>query len=194
MTIPYVPGLSEKVRRVARKYKICTAFKTRNTIRQHLVQTKPKNGTQDTKNCIYSIKCECNRQYIGETKRPLNIRIKEHKNNVRLGLVDKSKIAEHIWSENHKFNWEEAKIIHRESNLYKRKIIEASYIKLTDNPISQSSIEVRPLWLPLLKKELKFDYNIPITNKQAEILPVESPRGVVTRSRARKLTNNRPLP
>ena len=90
MAIPYVPGLSEKIRRVGRKYNIRTAFKTQNTLRQSLVKTKPKNGTQESKNCVYSIKCNgCSGEYIGQTKRPLNVRIKEHRDNTRKGLVEK---------------------------------------------------------------------------------------------------------
>ena len=52
-------------------------------------------------------------------------------------------------------NFNEAKIVHREPHFFKRKLIEASYIKLSDQPISQSSVEIRPLWLPILNKELK---------------------------------------
>ena len=34
-------------------------------------------------------------------------------------------------------------------------MIEASYIKLADQPNSKPSVEIRPPWLHLLKKELK---------------------------------------
>lgn len=37
MIMTYVPKLSEKDRRVARKYKIKTIFKSENTIRKHLI-------------------------------------------------------------------------------------------------------------------------------------------------------------
>jgi predicted GIY-YIG superfamily endonuclease/uncharacterized protein (UPF0335 family) len=169
MSIPYVPGLSEKIRRVGRKFNIRTAFKTQNTLRQSLVKTKPRNGTQESKNCVYSIKCSCSREYIGETKRPLNVRIKEHKENTKKGLTEKSKIAQHCWSENHNMLWDEASIIHREPHFYKRKVIEASYIKLADQPISQSSVEIRPLWLPVLKNELKRREPKPLSNNQDKI-------------------------
>lgn len=53
-------------------------------------------------------------------------------------------------------NWNEAKIIHREPHFYKRKLIEASYIKITEQPISQPSVEIRPVWLPIIKEELEF--------------------------------------
>jgi len=185
MSIPYVPGLSEKIRRVARKYKIRTAFKTQNTLRQSLVKTKPKNGTQGTKNCVYRINCsDCSRPYYGETKRPLNIRIKEHRDNTRKGLVDKSKIAHHCWSENHQMNFNEAKIVHREPHFFKRKLIEASYIKLSDQPISQSSVEIRPLWLPILNKELKRRENEVMTTIKETNEPKNS-HSMETRSKAR---------
>lgn len=35
-------------------------------------------------------KCECDRQYIGATEKPLNIQISKQKNNMRLRVVDKS--------------------------------------------------------------------------------------------------------
>lgn len=155
INIPYVPKLSEKIRRIARKYKIKTSFKSDNTLRQHLTKVKPRNEEQASKNCIYSIKCECEGEYIGETKRPLKVRINEHKRNTKNGETTYSKLAKHAWENEHKFKWEEAKILHHETHYYKRKFVEGALIKLHDNPISQSSIEVRPLWVPLLKKHLE---------------------------------------
>lgn len=155
INIPYVPKLSEKIRRVARKYKIKTAFKSSNTLRQQLTKVKPKNEEQASKNSIYSIKCECDGEYIGESKRPLKVRLNEHKRNTKNGETAKSKLAKHAWDNDHKFRWEEAKILHHETHYYKRKFIEGALIKLHDNPISQSSIEVRPLWVPLIKEHFK---------------------------------------
>ena len=187
MSIPYVPGLSEKIRRVGRKYKIRTAFKTQNTLRQSLVKTRPKNGTQDSKNCIYSIKCSCSREYIGETKRPLNVRINEHKQNTRQGLIDKSKIANHCWSENHNMIWEDARIIHREPHYFKRKLIEASFMKITDQPISQPSVDIRPLWLPIIKNELKLkkSQNDSKLGDNSKSKPKERTHQMVLRSKKR---------
>jgi hypothetical protein len=72
----------------------CTA------LRSILAKTKPENETQDTKNCVYNIPCECGKKYsIGETGRPLNTRITEHKRNTKMGEIFKSKIAEHSWDE-----------------------------------------------------------------------------------------------
>jgi hypothetical protein len=64
IVIPYVPSTSEKIRRIARQYNIRTAFKTNNTLRSHLTKTKPKRDYQETKNCIYSIRCQCDREKL----------------------------------------------------------------------------------------------------------------------------------
>ena len=119
----------------------------------------------ETKNCIYCLDCQCGRQYIGETKRPFNVRLKEHISNVRKGNTEESRIADHAWSEDHRMNWEKAKIIHHgEKNYFKRKLIEASFMSLAKNPISKPSVEIKPLWLPLIREELeipKADTNNP---------------------------------
>ena len=155
MSIPYIPKVSEKIRRIARKYKIKTAFKTQNTLRQHLTKVKPANEEQDSRNCVYSVKCECSRQYIGETGRPLQTRIKEHMRNTKIGDTVNSKLAKHVHENNHKVSWKETAILHKEPHYYKRKFIEASLIKLDSSTISQSSIEVRPVWVPMLREHLE---------------------------------------
>ncbi|KAI8493884.1 hypothetical protein Bbelb_282310 [Branchiostoma belcheri] len=74
ITIPYVKGVSEKLRRIFQNFNIATNFKPHSTLRQRLVHPKdrPHKGTKA--NVIYRLKCEepnCNNTYIGETSRPL---------------------------------------------------------------------------------------------------------------------------
>ncbi|KAI8490653.1 hypothetical protein Bbelb_314460 [Branchiostoma belcheri] len=74
ITIPYVQGVSEKLRRIFQNFNIATNFKPHSTLRQRLVHPKdrPHKGTKA--NVIYRLKCEepnCNNTYIGETSRPL---------------------------------------------------------------------------------------------------------------------------
>jgi hypothetical protein len=40
--------------------------------------------------------------YIGETSRPLEVHIKKHKHNLRQGLLEKSRLAQHAYEEDHK--------------------------------------------------------------------------------------------
>ena len=88
-----------------------------------------------------------------------------------------SKLAKHAWDHEHRFQWDQTKILHTESHYYKRKLIEAPRIKLTENPISQSSIDIRPLWIPHLKRHFDQKTNPykPGNNNTNKNLPVLNP-------------------
>jgi hypothetical protein len=90
VVIPYVKGVSEKFRRIGNRYNIRTIFKTSHTIRRAIMKTRPDRDLLETRHCIYSIPCEYGRCYIGETGRPLGVRLKEHQYNLKQGLLDKS--------------------------------------------------------------------------------------------------------
>jgi len=79
-------------------------------------------------NVIYKIGCKnCDATYIGQTKKQLRIRIKEHKNNIKQDQSKHSVISEHII--NHSFDWDNAKILDCESKFYKRITSEMIHIK-----------------------------------------------------------------
>jgi predicted GIY-YIG superfamily endonuclease len=109
--IPYVKAISEKFRRIGERCNIKTVFKTRQTLRSFLTRTRPHREVQDMRKCIYSIACECGRCYIGETGRPLVVRIREHMNNLKQGLMEKSRLAKHAYEEGHRVQWKEAKAV-----------------------------------------------------------------------------------
>ena len=104
-----------------------------------------------TKNVIYQIPCECGKCYIGETLRPLETRIAEHKKCCKEGN-SVSGVAEHMWSERHNILWDKIGILDKETGWTKRKIKEAMHINLSDNAFSQPSIQPSDTWLPLLEK------------------------------------------
>jgi hypothetical protein len=62
VVIPYVKGISEKFKRIGNKYNIKTIFKTKHTLRNIFIRTKPDTKSQlQIRHCIYSIPCECGR-------------------------------------------------------------------------------------------------------------------------------------
>ncbi|XP_045477888.1 uncharacterized protein LOC123683035 [Harmonia axyridis] len=153
--IPYVKGLSEKLRRIGNRYGVRTAFQTKNTVRANLTKVKPDNENQRTKNCIYEIPCECGRSYIGETKRPLDTRVKEHQKLARLGETEKSRLVQHAWDEEHRIKWDEASIISKEERSKRRKLKEAAFMAITPNPISMPSLEIKEVWAPIIRSDLR---------------------------------------
>jgi hypothetical protein len=69
--IQYVKGDSEKFKRIANRYNIRKIFETKHTLRSSLMKMRPERDRQQMAQCVYSIPCECDRSYTGETGRPL---------------------------------------------------------------------------------------------------------------------------
>jgi hypothetical protein len=87
--IPYVKCISEKFRRAGDRFSLRTIFKIKNTIHGTLMKIGLVRDAQQTKQRVYSIPCSCARCYIGDTSRPLEVCIKEHKYNLTQGLLEK---------------------------------------------------------------------------------------------------------
>jgi hypothetical protein len=71
------------------------------------MKTRPERDPQQTAQCV----CECGRSYIGETGRPLAVRFREHRHNIKDSLLEKSKVAQHPYEEDHISGWDEARIL-----------------------------------------------------------------------------------
>ncbi|KAI8480411.1 hypothetical protein Bbelb_418690 [Branchiostoma belcheri] len=132
ITIPYVQGVSEKLRRIFQNFNIATNFKPHSTLRQRLVHPKdqPHKGTKA--NVIYRLKCEepnCNNTYIGETSRPLKVRYKEHCRPSANGYS--SAIFHHLQhNHGHSFKLESTDILDRETRWWERGVKEAIYERM----------------------------------------------------------------
>ena len=89
--------------------------------------------------------------YIGESCRRLGKRIDEHKKAVK--TYDQSNgVAKHAWENSHRPNWDEVRILDRETHWYKRKIKEALHMQLNKKAFSEPSAKPSNIWLPLLRK------------------------------------------
>ena len=96
ITIPYLQGLSETIRRILGEHKIEVRFKPHTTLRQILVKPKDPTPITSRKGVVYSIPCaDCNKCYLGQSGRSLSCRIEEHRRAVISGDMNASAIAEH---------------------------------------------------------------------------------------------------
>jgi hypothetical protein len=123
-------------------FNVRTIFKTKRTLRGALRKTGPVRDAQKRKRCLNNIPCDCGRCYIGETSRPLKVRIKEHKYNFAQSLLEKSEFVQHAYKEGHKIRWKEVKVLQIEPNTTYRKYMESAHMSLTDHPISQPSLDI----------------------------------------------------
>ena len=144
--LPFVEGLSQRVKRIYLKHGISPAFKPHQTLRNILVHPKDKRDISQTANCVYEFPCRnCDKTYIGETSRLFGIRLKEHKSEAEkasakaftrsqrkasiTGEPNKSAITDHVVNTNHVIGWEEATIKDREQDRVKRQIRESIWIR-----------------------------------------------------------------
>ena len=152
INLPYVEGTSEKLRRILRSHKTRSTFYTEMTLRKLLCKPKDRVGTEDKNNIVYEIDCSnCQAVYFGESKRSLKSRSDEHKRSVRNCDCDKNEIAKHCWEADHNFNWDQKKVIDRESRLIPRKIKETIHSLKNPNRINKISYMLPEIWLPNLR-------------------------------------------
>ena len=106
MILPYVAGVSERIRKACRNYNIRVVF------RSMLAKVKDPLPIEKQANVIYEIPCTCGKVYISETKSRLGTRLKEHKNACVRCQTNKSAIAKHAWSEDHPISWSGTKVLY----------------------------------------------------------------------------------
>jgi len=136
MTIPYICNVSEDVKRI-----LNNMVDVRYTIPRRLdtivKKGKDKLETQRVTEIVYRINCKnCDKAYVGQTKRHLATRIKEHKNNIKNPSGNFSVITDHRLNFDHDFDWINPDILHKERNRKKREIAEMFFIKKFDNNIN----------------------------------------------------------
>ena len=126
-------------------------MKPHTTLRRLLVSPKDKN---DPREGVYMIDCKsCDQKYIGETKRLLKTRVKEHREEVeRLDTgriftrgasqevkdtLHKSAITDHVMQLNHVMDWDSAKLVEKEADWTVRGIKEAINIRKTPSNMNR---------------------------------------------------------
>jgi predicted GIY-YIG superfamily endonuclease len=118
------------------------------------MRTRPIKAPQNIANCVYSIACECGRSYTGETRRPLVVRLCEQRQNLEEGHLERSRVVQHAFGENHHIVWKEAKSLETETNSVYRNYNELANMSCLKNSIIQTCTEISPIWYPLISKEL----------------------------------------
>ncbi|KAJ8958231.1 hypothetical protein NQ318_017373 [Aromia moschata] len=131
--LPYVAGVTDKLKNKLSKKNIGVRFRTVKKIQQVLPTNKDPVPRLLTKG-VYELKCTYGKSYIGQTGRSIQCRIKEHQRHSRLGNTDKSAIAEHVHTnENHKIDYENIRVLNKTTRYYPRIIRESLEIIKNNN-------------------------------------------------------------
>jgi hypothetical protein len=90
----------------------------------------------------------------GETGKPLALQLHEQRHNLKEGLLEKSKLAQHAYKEGHRANSDEAGTLVIENNSRHREYKEQTHMECLKNPASQPSLDISPIWIPLIIDEV----------------------------------------
>ena len=72
---------------------------------------------------------------------------------MKLGNVEKSKLAARAFEEGHIIEWDETAIVQIEPDSNYRKYKDAANMLCTNNPVSQPSVDISSIYFPVIKKE-----------------------------------------
>ena len=138
VVVPYINRISDMVvSSIKKSNKVNIGYRCLNKLNRIIKTHKDKNLHSQNSSVVYKINCnDCDASYVGQTKRQLKTRIKEHKNNINGNINRFSVISEHIIKEKHDFNWDKVKILDHETNYHKRIISEMLHIKEQKNGIN----------------------------------------------------------
>jgi len=131
IVFPRVKNLNHKLKRLFNKSEFKLICKPANKLNEQIIKRgKDKIPISQEQGVVYKVNCKnCDSCYIGQTKRSVETRMKEHESNIRSTSNKRSVISEHRIRYNHNFNWKNVKILDKEPNYFKRLVSEMIHIK-----------------------------------------------------------------
>ena len=152
ISLPYVKGTSEQLKRIFNDHNINCTFYTTTTLRTLLSHAKDHVPSEQRNNIVYKYDCkDYEAVYFGESKRTIAQRNKEHTRAVRAADTRRYETADHCWKYNHDFDWENKKIMVYETNTTTRKIKETIDSLNNNNYINGISYRLPHIWFPAVK-------------------------------------------
>ena len=143
--LPYLPGLTDKIKRCLTTHEIQITSKPVRKLGNLLTSIKDPVDIMSRQGVVYSNPCcNCNKRYIGETKRSLETRQKEHKADIKNKRFDKSALTQHTFDLNHRIDWANSKVLEFESNYYRRRFIESFHINSDKDTMNEKRSDLFP--------------------------------------------------
>ena len=158
VTLPWIPGLSPKLRKSFRKQGYKTIFKSSMNLKTILTA---RNKTKLTKNSlpgVYMVNCKCGSKYVGETSLKVSTRLEQHQKSITDKKWDLSGISNHAQSCKKGFEWDRSSVLKVEDRKFDRKVREALEIQFQEtSPHSEHGLNqddgqyvTTNFWKPML--------------------------------------------
>ncbi|XP_011883882.1 PREDICTED: uncharacterized protein LOC105571024 [Vollenhovia emeryi] len=114
VTVPYIQNISNNIKNILNDRGFYTIFTIPKKLNCIIKTGKDPLDKLNQKELIYKIECkDCDACYVGQTKRHLKTRIKEHEANIKREHSAHSVVSQHRETLHHDFNWLNTKILRR---------------------------------------------------------------------------------
>ena len=129
ITLPYIAGVTKKISKILNKHKIQVRFSTVHKIRDLIPSVKDVVPDLQYPG-VYKLSCICGDCYIGETKRHVSDRVREHKSDLKHGRTDSSAVADHCYNSvgSQEIVFSETKVLCKPPGYHQRFVHEAIQI------------------------------------------------------------------
>lgn len=135
VSLPFYPKVTNPIKTSLQRQGIQVVHKSDNTLRDLLCNLKDKVPPDDQSG-IYQIPCQdCSAVYIGQTRRKIKIRLREHRNAVVSNRTNESSVAVHASNCNHSINWQGAKLIKAVRKVSHLNAWESMFINKSEEPL-----------------------------------------------------------
>ncbi|EZA57991.1 hypothetical protein X777_01999, partial [Ooceraea biroi] len=123
-----------------KKFDFEMAYRPIHSLRRFIGTGKDMINKMSRCNVVYKISCnDCEVSYVGQTKRRLGTRVKEHKNDINKRSGSPSVISAHRLEFGHEFEWKKVQVLDEETSYRKRLISEMVNIKKQNKPLNLQS-------------------------------------------------------
>ncbi|CAN7947252.1 unnamed protein product, partial [Ixodes pacificus] len=133
VSILYVQGVSDAVRRALRPLGVQTDFKPHYTLANMFPKPKDRTPADGQSGVVYKVQYgDCDATYIGETGRKRATRLKEHERDVAKATHatrSETEPVKHCWTKGHSFDLDNATTLAREQRWGQRKFVESWFIR-----------------------------------------------------------------
>ncbi len=129
ISLPWIPKIGPKLRSIYLRHGIKVVYHCGPTLKDILSRHKCRLPPNSNAGVYNRLQCRCSKLYIGETRKRILTRAKEHERDAFEGRWAMSGAAEHAKSCSHSFESNETKTVAKEENMTRRKIRESLEIR-----------------------------------------------------------------
>ena len=129
ITLPWIPRLGPRLRTVFKRHGKKVVFSSGVSLKTILCSKNKSKLPMNSQPGVYKLDCTCGSSYVGETKKHVSTRVREHQRDVFNGNWEPSGATHHSKTCEGTFNWDADVTIAVENNFRRRKVRESLEIR-----------------------------------------------------------------